>query len=589
MGLVVERTHKWVSIAGVIFLGSLITICELAIPNKKDSLAELAEVYRADVAKAQVPEAFAAETTPPPAPEIEKTQPEEYQRPALARPADDHEEVLRTLDDAEDQLLELASNRGKAPQHEEGQTRELLEAKRSLESQQEGLIQEINRLRKQLQIKSNSETLNQADSVATNEQIRQLTREKQTLSQEVLTLREKSANDRSNLSLLADHILKLRSALKESQADTKRLNSELESAQSEAEGADHVSSENSRLNDDLVNAKTQRERIVAQLDASQKRNKELELAVEDLRKTIQGLGGEKTEAQKQLVSNREEVKSVSEELLSTKRALSKTIQDAKTCGSSLETKTELASRLPDLEARIKQLETSLNEKEKDNRALAIQLRDKEELVSNIPGLKKQLLASKNQLILKDRELSILGTGASHPAARQAFDQEAADRALERTGRQAGEETLRGKNVDLGSDVMVVEVLASRVALRSGPSPDDSEISAVGKGTRLTVEERSGDWYRVIAPNSVRAYIRSDMVRVVSNGNDTSMSEPPVRRMRATPPQKRALKAVIDDPSMEPFGDVNGSGLTGDKEERAFQKLRRGVGNTDSRPPEMIPE
>jgi len=580
--LVVDRTRKWLSIAGVALLGFLIAVAQLIIPGKKTSLAEFAEVYRPEVARAQVPEeAYAAETKV-----INNSDTRQDARPALAHETADHDEVLRTLDDAEDQLIELASNRGPtAIRGSDNQVRELTEAKRSLETQQEGLIQEINRLRKQIQLKANSDTQNQADSIATAEQMRQLNREKQALSQEVLNLREKSATDRANLSLLADHILKLRAALKVSDENTKRLNDELAEAQGDARGLDNLNGEVSRLNDTLEDAKSQREKIVDQLDASQKRNKDFENAVADLRKKIDSIGAEKLELQRQVASVRDELRVSNEDLESAKRQLSKTIADAKSCGTTLQAKGELASQVPSLSNRVKELEVAVHEKEKQNETLETQLKDKEELVSNIPSLKKELLASKNQLLLKEREMSILGNNTGRPEPTPRIDQAARDRALERTGREAGEETLRGKNVDLGSDVMVVEVLGSRVALRSGPSPDDSEVMPVGKGTRLTVEERSGDWYRVITPNSNRAYIRSDMVRVISGGENSS-SEPPIRRMRVLP-QKRALKAMPDDGSMEPFGDVGVSPM-GDKEERAFQQLRKGVGNTGNRAPEMIP-
>ncbi|MCO6432489.1 MAG: SH3 domain-containing protein [Deltaproteobacteria bacterium] len=62
-----------------------------------------------------------------------------------------------------------------------------------------------------------------------------------------------------------------------------------------------------------------------------------------------------------------------------------------------------------------------------------------------------------------------------------------------------------------SDAQIATVIADKVHLRTGPGKENSPLMAVTKGTRLTVETRSGDWYRVMAPTGRRAWVSADVV------------------------------------------------------------------------------
>ena len=62
------------------------------------------------------------------------------------------------------------------------------------------------------------------------------------------------------------------------------------------------------------------------------------------------------------------------------------------------------------------------------------------------------------------------------------------------------------------DTLIGIVSASKAHLRSGPSTNDSPIMSVSKGTRLVVETRSKDWYRVITPTGTRAWIAASMLK-----------------------------------------------------------------------------
>lgn len=65
---------------------------------------------------------------------------------------------------------------------------------------------------------------------------------------------------------------------------------------------------------------------------------------------------------------------------------------------------------------------------------------------------------------------------------------------------------------VGPDMPVATVVAEKANLRIGPSLKDSPLMSVSQGTRLTVERRDGEWYRVIAPTGARAWVSSDVVQ-----------------------------------------------------------------------------
>ena len=61
------------------------------------------------------------------------------------------------------------------------------------------------------------------------------------------------------------------------------------------------------------------------------------------------------------------------------------------------------------------------------------------------------------------------------------------------------------------DLAVVTVTAPKANLRSGPGLNHSPLMTVSSGTRLVVERRDGDWYRVVTPNGSRAWVVGSVV------------------------------------------------------------------------------
>jgi len=62
-----------------------------------------------------------------------------------------------------------------------------------------------------------------------------------------------------------------------------------------------------------------------------------------------------------------------------------------------------------------------------------------------------------------------------------------------------------------SDMPIATVNVDNANLRTGPGLNNSPLMTVSKGTRLTVETRQGDWYRVISPTGARAWVASSVI------------------------------------------------------------------------------
>ena len=101
-------------------------------------------------------------------------------------------------------------------------------------------------------------------------------------------------------------------------------------------------------------------------------------------------------------------------------------------------------------------------------------------------------------------------------------------------RAESEKIAKTKNIsiDQGSkaskDMPILTVKAKKANLRIGPGAKHSPLMEVAGGSRLVVEKRQGDWYRVISPNGVRAWISSS---VVAFGTDLNSSPTDIVQIR----------------------------------------------------------
>lgn len=62
-----------------------------------------------------------------------------------------------------------------------------------------------------------------------------------------------------------------------------------------------------------------------------------------------------------------------------------------------------------------------------------------------------------------------------------------------------------------TEMPVATVAVDKADLRLGPGKNHSALMAVPRGSRLVVETRQGEWYRVFAPSGERAWIQAGMV------------------------------------------------------------------------------
>ncbi|MEZ4753098.1 MAG: SH3 domain-containing protein [Bdellovibrionota bacterium] len=62
-----------------------------------------------------------------------------------------------------------------------------------------------------------------------------------------------------------------------------------------------------------------------------------------------------------------------------------------------------------------------------------------------------------------------------------------------------------------NDMPIGTVVVKKANIRTGPGVNNSPLMTVSRGTRLAVETRKGDWYRIIAPTGVRAWVNSEVI------------------------------------------------------------------------------
>ena len=90
------------------------------------------------------------------------------------------------------------------------------------------------------------------------------------------------------------------------------------------------------------------------------------------------------------------------------------------------------------------------------------------------------------------------------------------------------------------DMPIATVMVDKANLRAGPGMEHSPIMSIAKGTRLAIETKSGDWYRVVAPTGERAWISRD---TVAYGRDEKSS--PSRTLHV-----KSFDPSIEDDAME---------------------------------------
>lgn len=254
----------------------------------------------------------------------------------------------------------------------------------------------------------------------------------------------------------------------------------------EKEDANALIDELSKYEKQLINSPKERKYDFSSTDLA---SQSIDVANDRMRQLIdykRELEDQKEKLVLELVKHKRKIKSLMSSSVSSDRFQEKS-----------EESQNLKSRLVSLESKLQ----ALQEVEDRNKDL------KTQLVSVL----KEYQIIKNDLALKTEQLKSFQTGQPLKVVKQAP--------------QKSPKLPEGfASVDSrSSDVMVAEVVANRVNLRSGPGREHAPVMQVARGAKLVVEDRKGAWYRVISPNGSRAYVEAAMLQVASKNNTSNVS------------------------------------------------------------------
>ncbi len=132
-------------------------------------------------------------------------------------------------------------------------------------------------------------------------------------------------------------------------------------------------------------------------------------------------------------------------------------------------------------------------------------------------LERQLSEAKSQLYAAEIEINRL-SGLVSPSSRARLNSNAIPATRSPAQESEALRRVSPKNLDdvvapaPNADLQVATVTVDKADLRLGPGKNHSALMPVRRGSRLMVEVRQGEWYRVYAPNGQRAWIHSSLVR-----------------------------------------------------------------------------
>lgn len=204
-------------------------------------------------------------------------------------------------------------------------------------------------------------------------------------------------------------------------------------------------------------------------------------------------------------------------------AVSSASQSSKTLAKTVKTSSPdpkaLKADADSRDAALKSLNAQIATLRRANTELSTKLQKSDLQVQEVS---KQLETAKNRLMLAESEVERLagsievrnrsaamkfgGTATNAVAPAQSLGVVAP--AVQRTQSKASDDT------------PVATVVAEKANLRTGPGADNSPLMSVTRGTRLVVETKQGDWYRVVSPTGTRAWVSSDVVAFGPNSQSS---------------------------------------------------------------------
>lgn len=177
----------------------------------------------------------------------------------------------------------------------------------------------------------------------------------------------------------------------------------------------------------------------------------------------------------------------------------------------------------ELKVKVESLEGKIEEKNKDVLHCNEKLENAEKVSSKLPSIEKELLTLKNELLIRKSAAEILSdatafhANTSHSNTSHGNTPQINTTDLAKVSNAKTNEVSPQNNYNSPSDVTIIEVTGNKVSLRAGPGTNHSPVMDLQKGTKLTVEAKENQWYRVFSPTGGRAFIDSSYTRVISGG------------------------------------------------------------------------
>ncbi len=338
-----------------------------------------------------------------------------------------------------------------------------------------------------------------------------------------------------------------------------------------------------------------RENLEIMKKLSAKMQAELEQVKDALIETGKKLKDSQVENEKKLKEHQSQLSEKQLEVIDLKRQLSKTIEDTRSCQQLNQSKDQAIAVLQKLHQELAAVKQQYSQKEKESAQCLSELEMGKQQLINMAALRRDYLAVQNELAMqkmsdslcKQREQTSKGvsrvrgprtarTAAPLPPPQNLFQQPNPPPAV-----VPNPAPVRQASPAPVTDVMTLEVVAPKVNLRSGPGEENSPVMQVAQGTRLVVEERQGDWFRVITPTGTRAYILHDVVKILDEGSKSSSAPAvppgvPINQPNGSIPRPAKPPVRVgrgNSSNFEPFGESRLKGRDMDLESIAMERLR----------------
>lgn len=193
-----------------------------------------------------------------------------------------------------------------------------------------------------------------------------------------------------------------------------------------------------------------------------------------------------------------------------------------------------------LKSQVKFQGKTVESLQSENRVLREQLAQSQNQMKTLIARMSQM---RNSLMVAETEVERLNSivqDINHASARG--EHYRAQQTYGAPPREAQRDALltRRQEQKASEDMPIATVIVDKANLRAGPGMGHSPIMSIAKGTRLAIETKSGDWYRVVAPTGERAWISRD---TVAYGRDAKSS--PSRTVRV-----KSYDPSIEDEAME---------------------------------------